>query len=561
MPTYIEEDPLRKAECQVYYALQEQLPDDFSIFYSRPWLGLEPDGREVDGETDFTVAHEKLGILTIEVKGGIISRDGRTDQWTSRDGHGVVHNIKNPVLQASKGKYHILKKLNESSLWKRRFINARHGIIFPGSSRPRNEMALGADMPLHIFAFGEDMRWLGKWIEIRMQLPKQDEEGKPVSPLGEDGLMALRQLLASSFQLCTNLGAVFSAEEQKIIQLTEEQYHVLDDLGQHTRLAVAGAAGTGKTLLALEKARRLASRGNRTLFTCYNRSLAVHLSGLVKEIPNLSVLTFHQLCGMSAREAGIPIPEEGGPGGQTFYTSTLPEALVDSIAMKPDLRFDAIVVDEGQDFLPEWWEALQLMLKEDEDGVLYAFYDDNQRVYGHKSRIAAGLPHLPYRLTRNLRNTRQIFETAVAWYQGGITRAAGPHGKEVEWVTTASIDDTKNQVKSILGQLIINDKVPVEDIGVIINSATTCEILCENGMLGRFPVCSIDKPEKGHVTLDTVRRFKGLERNAIIIPIIEPIIEAELIYVALSRARLYLAIIGSSQDLNVLRTAGTETLS
>lgn len=554
LPTYIEEDPLRKAECRVYYALKKQLNDDFLIFYSRPWLGLEADGKEIDGEIDFTVAHEKLGILSIEVKGGIISRNGQTDQWTSTDRFGIIHNIKNPVLQASTGKYHLLQKLKDSPHWQNKFINIHHGVVFPGSGRPGNNLDLGADMPLNIFAFGEDMKKLGSWVEKRMNIPDSQAKSGKIEPLGKDGLKALRLLLASSFQLRTNLGTVFSIGEQKIIQLSDEQFHVLDDLEHNNKLAVAGAAGTGKTLLALEKARRLAQEGKKTLFTCYNRTLAAYLSSLVNQESELTIMTFHQLCSFAARESGIELAEKSKFGDSTFYTQILPDALIDSLSINSDLRFDAIIVDEGQDFLPEWWDALQLAIKDEKHGVIYVFYDDNQRVYGHKTRIASGLPQLSYRLTRNLRNTREIFQAAVPWYKGGITRPAGPNGKEVEWL---SADTKREQIiltKKILGELVHNENIPIEDIGIICSSSAIVEELCKSEKIGQYSVCSIEKPEKNHIVVDTIRRFKGLERNVIIIPLLEQLTEPELIYVALSRARLYLVVIGNSNDIGILRS-------
>src|SRR6185369_5475753 len=92
--------------------------------------------------------------------------------------------------------------------------------------------------------------------------------------LGSDGIRALEFILARSFTLRVPLGAVLSGDDQKIMLLTDEQYHILETFGQWKRLAIAGGAGTGKTLLAAEKARRLSNEGRTTLILCYNRPLA-----------------------------------------------------------------------------------------------------------------------------------------------------------------------------------------------------------------------------------------------------------------------------------------------
>lgn len=82
LPPDVTGNMLRSTECEVFRRLEAVLDDSFVVFYSRPWLGLKPDGEEVDGECDFTVAHPKLGMLTLEVKGGAVAYDPRREQWT-----------------------------------------------------------------------------------------------------------------------------------------------------------------------------------------------------------------------------------------------------------------------------------------------------------------------------------------------------------------------------------------------------------------------------------------------------------------------------------------------
>ena len=85
LPPDVTGNTLRSTECEVFRRLEVVLDDSFVVFYSRPWLGLKPDGEEIDGECDFIVAHAELGMLTLEVKGGAVAYDPRTDRWTSRD--------------------------------------------------------------------------------------------------------------------------------------------------------------------------------------------------------------------------------------------------------------------------------------------------------------------------------------------------------------------------------------------------------------------------------------------------------------------------------------------
>ena len=73
-------------------------------------------------------------------------------------------------------------------------------------------------------------------------------------------------------------------------------------------VCVIAGAGTGKTVLALEKASRLAGMGKRTLLLCYNAPLADHLKRIVTGIENLKCASFHSFCHETAAAAGIDMP-------------------------------------------------------------------------------------------------------------------------------------------------------------------------------------------------------------------------------------------------------------
>lgn len=258
LPPDVTGNTLRSSECEVFRRLEVVLDDSFVVFYSRPWLGLKPDGEEIDGECDFIVAHGELGMLTLEVKGGAVAYDPRTDQWTSRDRWKVTHTIKNPVHQARSAKYELLKKLNTSPHWKVRRIRARHGVVLPHSSAPQGD--LGADMPQHIFCFAETFRYeLRDWILKRFGETLPDE-GR-ATRMGDEGLKALEKILARPFQLRTPLETLLSQDDTALEVLTQQQFQILRAIEGVPRAAIRGAAGTGKTVLAIEEARRCAERG------------------------------------------------------------------------------------------------------------------------------------------------------------------------------------------------------------------------------------------------------------------------------------------------------------
>ena len=128
-------------------------------------------------------------------------------------------------------------------------------------------------------------------------------------------------------------------------------------------MAVSGGAGTGKTVLAVEKAIRLAREGFRTLLTCYNKQLADHLASVCRAIENLEVMSFHQLCrrrvDLANRVSGRDLFREA----QRTYPNASewdvqwPNALAFTVEIQ-EPPYDAVVCDEGQDFQEDYCSRL-----------------------------------------------------------------------------------------------------------------------------------------------------------------------------------------------------------
>lgn len=537
VPESIRQDPSRDAEVKVYTALAT-LPDPFHVFYSVKWLVRHRDHAQ-DGEADFVVAHPELGVLVIEVKGGSIAFDAKTNAWTSTSRAGTVYSIKDPVEQARKNKYALLSKLQELPGW-HGWITLGHAVAFPDIETSRGR--LRPDLPQVLILDRKKLQNAEQAIrDVFAYWRGEQGEGT----LGVERLQQITHLLARSFELRTPLGVELDAEDERIVQLTQEQLHVLDMLQAYRRLAVKGCAGSGKTMLALEKARRLASEGFNVLLTCYNIPLADYLAQHVPE--NVDVFNFHRLCETLIKEADIFTPPPRDQ--ETYYNHSLPENALDAIAeLGP--RYDAIIVDEGQDFREEWWVVLSSLLYDEEEGIFYVFFDDNQMLYEGRTP----LPHFlhmppPLSLTRNCRNTQAIHRLVRHFHpHGDKLKSIGPPGRAPIRLAYSNHRELHQFIRRTLHELINENRVSNEDIVILTPRGKHRSSLSDGLSLGNFTLVWRPPQHSNEIQVSTVHRFKGLERKVVILAEVDPWAHRNpetiptLLYVACSRARTHLII-------------------
>jgi superfamily I DNA/RNA helicase len=120
-------------------------------------------------------------------------------------------------------------------------------------------------------------------------------------------------------------------EHEALIHLTGEQGLLLARMGRTPRLAVTGCAGSGKTMLAVEHARRLARADTKVLFVCFNRGLAEYVRARETK-SGIVVQTFHGICHQLARKAKLKLPQyEQGKAPPEHFALDLPNALVNVV--------------------------------------------------------------------------------------------------------------------------------------------------------------------------------------------------------------------------------------
>ena len=533
-PQPIRPDTLSNAERELYAKFQRQLPDDFVVFHSVSWQVRDTTSGVRDGETDFVVAHPDFGILIVEVKGGRISYDGRTGQWFSND-----NLIKDPFKQGREAKYSLLAKLKELSYWSNRWVTVGYAAAFPDVTVKGN---LRLDAPRELILDAANMVNLETWVSQALgylQGQRPDDH-----PLGMRGINELVALLSPSWDLRPLLSAEIEREEQVLTRLTEEQFILLDFLGRRRRVAISGCAGSGKTTLAVEKGRRLAKQGFHVLLTCFNVNLAEFLRSDETLPKHLDVVNFHKLAHGLVRKAHLPYH---GPRDDRYFDDVLPELMMEAID-RLGTQYDAVIVDEGQDFHDNWWLPLQYLLHDPDQSIFYVFFDDNQNLYSTAQTIPLELA--PFPLTRNCRNTQHIHQTVMRFYRSDqIPLARGPLGRPVEVHTYENVNGLKRALRRMLHQLVVQENVFPGDIVILTPKGRQRSSLWHLGQVGNFQLTDQWSAGGNEIYCSTVHSFKGLESPIVILAEIEPHCTRHLetvLYVGCSRACNHLVILASA---------------
>lgn len=547
------------AEARFYEECRRQLPADVLVIYSLNWIYRNGRGWLVEGEADFTIVVPQSGVFAVEVKGGGVSFDAAKGRWQSIDRNGVVHDIKDPFRQANSERHALKDQLLGHGLW-RRWRGARvtlgHAVMLPDIHDAQPLLAPGRQRP--IIGVDTDIVALVPWLARLQAFWTQANE----DPLGAQGVQVVEDVLCSSIEVRPALRAVLDAAEQARFRLTTNQARVLRILGNRKRAVIAGGAGTGKTLIAVEKARQLAEIGMSVLLLCYNRPLADALAAGVTDQPRITVLSFHQLCDRRIAEArqaaGVDLLAEAqaafpGAGEKHTFEVQMPFALARSNEVL-DTKYDALVVDEAQDFSDDYWFSIEELLSDSEQGVLYIFIDENQALYRKHAKLP--VPDEPYRLLANCRNTVPIHRAGYAFYKGETIDAPDLPGNAISRMLVEDESQQAIAIGNVVRDLLTGAVVP-EDIAVLLAKRPKARLydLLRAQRLPGGNSWAVEAPGQSRAVLvDTVGRFKGLEAAVVILWVGDEVIDEEqweYLYVGATRAKSLLYVVGSAKAMGV----------
>jgi len=544
LPNSIVTDPKRSPELRVFELFKRNLSDEFKVFYSVAYQLKGKSQYAYDGEADFVVAHPQLGLLVIELKGGRIRYDSSEAQWYTKDRYNVEYLIKNPFAQVRKNHYSLRRKLQEAPLTSKYQYPSGYAVCFPDIQVPASD--LGLDAPRNIILDSDDIQKIEQricsiynhWLS-----PKHRRDSNI------EAINALTDLIGQSWNFKSPLRDSIVTNIQQTDEYTEQQFILLDQLQRFRKLIIGGCAGSGKTFLAAEKARRLRQEGFSVLLLCWNENLGKwlqkHLRNLDIEVNYLN--QFLRWVVYQAKKRGVSIPDRQVPTSEDLSIALCSGAS----------RYDAIIIDEGQDFLDYHWDLIIKLLNE--NGILYIFYDDNQRIYSTKP-VHFPIETPPIILTVNCRNTKKIHDLASIFYHSDHSTTCFLKAGEQPKLINCN-DNEREMLANILDQLVNQEGITGENI-VILTPSLKNSLWKDNLVVGKFQITQSlfqQAFSKNMIQVTTIAKFKGLERGIVILTELHQLQKNtnldRLMYIGISRSRSHLIILARNQaDWDTINT-------
>jgi hypothetical protein len=254
-------------------------------------------------------------------------------------------------------------------------------------------------------------------------------------------------------------------------------------------------------------------------------------------VDSIDVFAFDGLCRRMVREAGHDFPAEPDGGEERAYYRQLRELFADSVDVAAG-RYGALVVDEAQDFDPDWWLPLQVLLENPDESPLYVFLDDNQRIFP----VPKGLPvpGEPYQLTVNCRNTQRINRLVSAFYAGATLEALGPEGPPVEEHVYRDDEELLAELDAAVRGWVEKAEVAPGDIALLSAHGRERSVLWRVDRLGGVELTDDPWDEK-RILRSSIWRFKGLERLVVGVAELDGASDKAL-YVGFSRPSVFLSV-------------------
>lgn len=526
---------------------------DWTVLHS---LDIAKHPTQVAGEADFVIIVPQHGVLVAEVKSHSHIHRGEDGIWYY--GHNTAGEARGPFRQAADAMHALRAVLKERCpdlagvlFWSCAILPYASGRIVSGEWHPWQliDAARFRSQPLP--------RLVESVIAQAKILLTERQPGwrwNPASPTRED----VRRIVATlrpRFDAIQSPTARTKNIQEELRHYTEEQAEVLDALGINPRLVVHGPAGTGKTLLAVEAARRGTAIDKRTGLLCFNRLLSNRLVESTKQLPGLKCASLHKLM---LEVANATPPPDTTPG---WWSESLPELAVTALVNRGDgPLFDELVLDEVQDLLrPSYLDFLDLILagglaagrwRAFGDFERQAIYSDNGSLTLDQFQAERSGNATFCRLSVNCRNLPRVARHVETL--GRLTPAykrvrRGDDGIDPEFFFHHTDDEQEANIRRLLLRLE-SEGYARHDVVLLspLRNGAAHRLGTREGKSATILPYPSARPDCVQYT--TIHSFKGLEAGVIVLTDINDVSSPDandLFYVGISRSVHRLAVCAS----------------
>jgi len=476
-------------ERDVLLALESSISDDYHCYHSVNWAAVTPN-RQHHGEFDIVVLTPAGHLLVLEVKAELPKlEDLRLQLSNQRDG--------------------IRGRLNEEHLEQ---VRVEHLLVLTDNLLPVGaEGTIGLPLEKIIDSSTLDT------------LPHRIKEFATKSPTLTPGVHArVQRFLENRFRLLpdpsTHIGQVRRASTVLAEGLATWVPRIHDPNGVYL---IEGTAGSGKTQLALALMRRAVEESQRTAYFCFNRPLADHIARVA---PNQAMaLTFHEFClDFQARALGQTIDFSKA---NVFAAA---EAAFLSAASGLAPRWDLLVIDEAQDFEPNWIHGLINCLSP--EGSVYILSDADQAVHPRPAiELDGGVKIVSPENFRSPKKIVQAINQLRLSNKEVLARSPFPgESPQFHPYRTGTRNDEKAQLDTLEKCLkgLVNDGFSTDEIALLSFAGRDNSLTLKQDRIGPWNLKrftgKFDKSQnaiwtQGDLIADTIARFKGQSAPVVVV--------------------------------------------
>lgn len=543
MPRVLGPVPSDKWEKEVRRQLAKQLPADWFVICNVSWA-LQEDGRVRDGQADFVVLAPNLGMVVVEVKGTQSVCVGEDGIWRRRYKNREELLNESPPEQANRNLHTLVKVVKKE-------LGLGENDQFPGLhawvvAYPNGEVEFPASLyDKSTIVTKNRMHQLLGSIKGAMLAKGGEYIGRAFT--ADKASEAAKILTNQRFRVVTVDTELDAVEDAKHIdELTRQQFAALSGAFDLPRVAIIGPAGSGKTLLAIWKLAALLEEGKKAIYVCFNTALAQFLQSKYPDLAAAIASLDSFFRGLVNDRTDLPNDEDK----RNYFENILPGMVMDKSAfLGEDDKYDAIIVDEGQDFGEGRIIALYCLLKDESSQWLF-FADNKQDLFGKKTDNILGA-EVVFRLYHNCRNTDRVNAATNKVCNDEVKPMPGVPKGDLPSITLCNRRDLMGprawelvrQLSPDGGAVILSPFKLENSCMATIRNAYGLELTQDIRKLGM----------KGYVYFSTIYSFKGLEASHVVFvdadkPGANQSLTEEAIYVAFTRATARLDIVTASPE-------------